>query len=102
MYMPVKIDILFLEEKQRKKISIEIEKCNSIQEAPLTKFKNQWLNNLMSRIYYLARIYNYPNKLRKIIKRMLYWQTSISASLILDQNICDSGHGKLEVISFEE
>jgi len=102
MSTPESIRINFGHHQKYYKIKISILTSIPIQEAPISAFESHQLNTLISKFYYLFKLYHLPDSLRKWIGRLFYFQAVIAAELEIDNKPVDIKNGRLETFSFDD
>ena len=82
------------------RVHLRVENILTIQEFPLGSFENHSWNSTLAKAYYLFKVNNAPEFIKKWFGRSLYFQFVAKGQLYLDGRLTDATNGKMEVFSF--
>lgn len=91
--------IITFEDNNKYRAHLRVENSFAVQEAPLGSFKSHFLNSLVTKAYYLFKLNNAPNIIKKRLGRLLYSQAVVKGKLYMDDRLIDTKTGRLEVFS---
>jgi hypothetical protein len=94
--------IIKFRNKNKYRVHVKADKFFPVREAPLGSFKNHNLNTLVSNSYYLFKLYNLPDFIKKRLGRLLYFQAIVNADLYIDDQLMDTKSGRMEFLVFDE
>lgn len=79
------------------RIRIEVDHSHTVEEEPLGRFGNGWVNSLYARLWYLGGHRVLPRRIRERLGRLLYLQAPVTAQLAMDNSHQEEQQGVFEV-----
>ncbi|MBA7519509.1 hypothetical protein ES705_11588 [subsurface metagenome] len=96
--IPYSVQITCNNKKYRVHLSAEY--ILSTQEFPLGSFDKHLWNSCLAKTYYLLKMNNAPNFIKKWFGNSLYFQFLVKGKFYIDDELIDITNGKMEVFSF--
>jgi hypothetical protein len=93
-------DIFITCNNEKYKLYLQVENITTVQEFPLGSFKSHLWNSNLAKTYYLFRVSNAPNFIKKWFGGSLYFQFVAKGQLHVDGKLADVTNGNMEVFFF--